>query len=120
MKNNAKGRVIWTYRLMERETLQEIWRKTKKKIVVEPCRVGEREKVLKSFEKVGLNKSNLIFLKLDSRVSIDQKSISINRNRQRLVKNFKTISKQFRLIEKQIGSIKIDRGFLKQYYNNFD
>ena len=44
MKNNAKGRVIWTDRLMERETLQEIWRKTTKKIVVEPCRVGEREK----------------------------------------------------------------------------
>ena len=32
-----------------------------KKFIVEPCRVGEREKVLKSFEKVGLNKSNLIF-----------------------------------------------------------
>ena len=26
-KNNAKGRVKQTYRLRERETLQEIWRK---------------------------------------------------------------------------------------------
>ena len=51
---------------------------------------SEREKkVLKSFEKVCLNKSNLIFLKLDSRVLIDQKSVSIDRNRQRLTKNFK-------------------------------
>ena len=29
-KNNAKGRVIRTYRLRERETLQEIWRKMTK------------------------------------------------------------------------------------------
>ena len=47
-KNNIKGRVIQTYRLREKETLQEIWRKMTKKISVEPCRVGESEK---SFEK---------------------------------------------------------------------
>ena len=36
---------------MERKTLQEIRRKTKKIFVVEPCRVGERErKILKTFE----------------------------------------------------------------------
>ena len=32
-----------------------------KKILVEPCWVRERKKVLKSFEKDGLNKSNMIF-----------------------------------------------------------
>ena len=49
MKNNAKERVIWTYWLVERETMQEIRRKTTKKFAVELCRVGEREKV---YEKV--------------------------------------------------------------------
>ena len=37
-----------------------------KKFFVQPCRVGEREKVLKSFLKGVLNKSNLIFKKPDS------------------------------------------------------
>ena len=50
-----------------------------KKIVVEPCWVGEREKVLKSwFEQV---KSDLKKKKLDSRVSIDRKTVLIDRNR---------------------------------------
>ena len=42
------------------------------KYVVEPCRVGEREKVLKSVKKSGLNKSNQNFKKLYSRNSIDR------------------------------------------------
>ena len=33
LKINEKERVIWTYRLMERETLQEIRRKTTKKLL---------------------------------------------------------------------------------------
>ena len=63
VKINAKGRVIQTYRLKERETLQEIWRKTTKKFAVEPCRVGEREREesLKTFEKGELNKSRSNF-----------------------------------------------------------
>ena len=63
VKINAKGRVIQTYRLKERETLQEIWRKTTKKFAVEPCRVGEREREesLKTFEKGELNKSRSDF-----------------------------------------------------------
>ena len=47
MKNNAKERVIWTYRLMERETLQEIRRKTIKNLLwslTESERGREREK----------------------------------------------------------------------------
>ena len=55
-----------------------------KKIAVEPCQVGEREKILKTFEKGELNKSRSDFKKAYSRFSIDQKSISIDRNRQRL------------------------------------
>ena len=31
LKINEKERVIWTYRLMERETLQKIWSKMTKK-----------------------------------------------------------------------------------------
>ena len=67
VKINAKGRVIQTYRLKERETLQEIWRKTTKKFAVEPCRVGERERErereesLKTFEIGELNKSRSDF-----------------------------------------------------------
>ena len=53
-----------------------------KKIVVKPCRVGEREKVLK---KLVWTSQIWFFLKPDSRVSID-------RNRRRLLKIFKTIS----------------------------
>ena len=46
---------------------------------------SEREKRLKSFEKVTLKKSNLTLKKKhDSRVSIDLKTASIDWNRQRL------------------------------------
>ena len=62
VKINAKRRVIYTYRLRERETLQEIWRKTAKNLW--SLAESEKEKkVLKSFEKDCLNKSNLIFFK---------------------------------------------------------
>ena len=48
MKNNAKERVTWTYRLMERETLQEIRRKMTKKLL---WSLAELERERKSFEK---------------------------------------------------------------------
>ena len=47
LKINEKERVIWTYRLMERETLQEIRRKTIKNLLwslTESEREREREK----------------------------------------------------------------------------
>ena len=44
-KNNAKGRVIQTYRLKERETLQEIWRQ---KII---CGALPSQRERKKFEK---------------------------------------------------------------------
>ena len=52
---------------------------------MEPCQVGERERGLKGFWKNVLNKSNLIFKKPDSQVSID-------RNRQRLTNILNAIS----------------------------
>ena len=51
-KNNAKGRVKQTYRLRERETLQEFWRKTTKNFCGALPSRRERKKVLKSFEKM--------------------------------------------------------------------
>ena len=52
-KNNAKGRVIWTYRLMEREAQQKIWRKTTKNSLWSLAE-SEREKefLKKWFEQV--------------------------------------------------------------------
>ena len=60
-----------------------------KKFVVEPYRVGERErereKSLKTFEKGELNKSRSnLKKKTYSQFSIGRKSVSIDRNRQRL------------------------------------
>ena len=49
-----------------------------KKFAVKPCRVGEREKSLKTFEKGELNKSRSDFKKAYSRFSIDRKSILID------------------------------------------
>ena len=50
-KNNSKGRVIWTYRLRERETLQEIQRKMTKNSLWSLAELEREKKVLKSFEK---------------------------------------------------------------------
>ena len=71
---------------------------------------GERE-VEKLFEKVTLKSPICLFKKPDSRVSIDQKSGSIDRNKQGLYKNN---LKQIRSIENQFRSIETDRGFLYQ------
>ena len=55
-----------------------------KKIAVEPCWVGEREKSLKTFGKGELNKSRFDLKKAYSRFSIERKLVSIDRNKQRL------------------------------------
>ena len=44
LKINEKERVKWTYWPWERKTLQKMWSKTKKKLMIELVRVGEREK----------------------------------------------------------------------------
>ena len=48
-KNNAKGRVKQTYRLRERETLQEIWRKATKKSLWSLAESEREKKGLESF-----------------------------------------------------------------------
>ena len=65
LKINEKERVIWTYQLMERETLQEIRRKMTKICcgALPSRREREKEKSLKSFEKGELNKSRSYFKK---------------------------------------------------------
>ena len=61
-----------------------------KKSSLEHCQVGEREESLKKFSKGVLNQSKYCLKKkLDSRCSIDQKTGSINRTRQRLTEIFK-------------------------------
>ena len=72
---------------MERKTLQEIRRKTTKNLLWSLVE-SEREKNLKTFEK-GELRFDLKKKKAYSRFSIDRKSVSINRNRQKLTKNFK-------------------------------
>ena len=117
MKNNAKERVIWTYRLMERETLQEIRRKTTKNLLWSLAKSErEREKVLKSFWKSGLNKSNLNFLKtLFSKFDWSKQQFRLIEI-DRLHKNFK---RNFDCSKKQIGSIKTQRltKFRKEFRN---
>ena len=61
--------------------------KKQQKTEVEPSlnrREREREKTQKTFEKVFLKKSRSVFKKPDSQYSIDRKTVSINRNRQKL------------------------------------
>ena len=81
MKINAKGRVKWTYWLGERKTLQKYRRKTTKNWEKTFTESERERKVWKNFWKVSLNKSNSVFKKPNSRVSIDQ-------NKQRLIKEF--------------------------------
>ena len=76
-----------------------------KKLRMSLVQIEEREKSLKNFWKVRLNKSNSVFKKLDSQFLINRKSVSIDRNRQRLTK--KKFLNQFRLIEKKSQSIEI-------------
>ena len=56
-----------------------------KKFVGKPCPIQRERKVWRTVWKVSLNKSNSDFKKPDSRFSIDRKSVSIDRNRQRLL-----------------------------------
>ena len=76
--------------LGRQKTLQKIWSKTTKN---PQWSLAKSERERGKFEKVSLKQSNLSFKKkLDPRVSIDRKTASIDRNRQRLNK---TILKNF-------------------------
>ena len=56
---------------------------------MQPCEVGEREKFEEGFEKVFESVKALFFKKLETRYSIDRKTGSINRTRQKLTEFFK-------------------------------
>ena len=58
---------------------------------MQPCQVGEREreKFEKCFEKVFESVKALFFKKLETQCSIDRKTGSINRTRQKLTEFFK-------------------------------
>ena len=72
---------------MWEKNLAKIWLKNDKKSLVEPCQVGEKERG--KFEKVFWISQNTVLKTLDSRCSIDRKTSSINRTRQRLTEFFK-------------------------------
>ena len=69
---------------LREKNLAKILEENDKKIVENPCQVGERRKVEKLFEKDDLKHSENCFKKLEIRSSIDRKSGSINQTRQRL------------------------------------
>ena len=75
-----------------------------KKILVEPCRVGEREK---KFWKSWFEQVKYDFLKTGF-TSFDWSKISFDWSKQ--TEASLKVFKQFRLIEKQIGSIETDKG----------
>ena len=63
-----------------------------KKLRMVLVRIRERKRSLKKFWKSDLNKSNLTLKKTYPRFSIDQESVSIDRNRQKLTKILNVIS----------------------------
>ena len=69
---------------LREENLAKIEEENDKKCDVLPCQVGERRKVEKLLKKMFLKQSKNCFKKLEIRSSIDRKSGSINRTRQRL------------------------------------
>ena len=69
---------------LREENLAKILEENNKKIVVLPYQVGERRKVEKLLKKMFLKQSKNCFKKLEIRSSIDRKTGSINRTRQRL------------------------------------
>ena len=69
---------------LREENLAKIEEENNKKFVVQPCQVGERRKVEIFFEKDVLKQSKNYFKKPEIQFSIDRKTGSINRNRQRL------------------------------------
>ena len=74
---------------LREENLAKIEEENDKKIVVLPCQVRERRKVEKLFEKDVWNSQRTVFKKPKIRCSIDRKTGSINRTRQRLTEFLK-------------------------------
>ena len=90
-ENKSKRKGIKVLPALWEKNLAKIWLKTTKKSSIEPCQVGEREESLKKIWKSVLNQPKHCFKKkkIDSQCSIDRKTGSINRTRQRLTEIFK-------------------------------
>ena len=89
MKNNAKERIIWTYRLMERETLQEIRRKMTKICCGALPSGTERKRFEKFLKRWFQQVKSEFFINLILEIRLIETTLTIDRNRQRLHKNFK-------------------------------
>ena len=74
---------------LREENLAKILEENDKKIVVQPCQVGERRKVEKLLKKMFWNSQRIVFKKPEIRSSIDWKTSSINQTRQRLTEFLK-------------------------------
>ena len=74
---------------MREENLAKIEEENDKKFVVLPCQVGERRKVWKELLKKVWISQRTLFKKAETRCSIDRKTGSINRTRQRLTEFLK-------------------------------
>ena len=89
MKTKPKRGIEWSYRPWERKTLQKFRKKTTKNLSAALPSRREREKVEKLFEKDVWNSKRTVFQKPEIRCSIDRKTSSINRTRQRLTEFLK-------------------------------
>ena len=69
---------------LREKNLAKIKEENEKKCEVLPCQVGERRKVEKLLKKMFLKQSKNCFKKPEIQFSIDRKTGSINRTRQRL------------------------------------
>ena len=74
---------------LREENLAKIKEENDKKFVVQPCQVGERREVWKELLKKVWISQRTLFKNAETRYSIDRKTGSINRTRQRLTEFLK-------------------------------
>ena len=74
---------------LREENLAKIEEENDKKFVVQPCQVGERREVWKELLKKVWISQRTLFKNAETRYSIDRKTGSINRTRQRLTEFLK-------------------------------
>ena len=89
MKIKQKGGIEWSYRPWGRKNLQKLRKKMTKNVMCSLAKSKREEKFKNFLKKDDLKQSKNCFKKLEIRSSIDQKSGSINRTRQRLTEILK-------------------------------
>ena len=90
MKIRTKEGIKWSYRPWGRKTLQKLRKKmTKNLSAALPSRRERERKSWKTFKKDAWNNQRTVFKKPETRCSIDRKTGSINRTRQRLIEFLK-------------------------------